>query len=411
MHVIDAIIEGLVQGFTEFLPVSSSAHLVFADHFLHLRLNEADTVTFDVVLHLGTLMAVIAFFYRDILALLRGLGQLIAHPRTAWRTNPNSRLAAWLILGTIPAGIAAITLKDFFSEAFQSVPGTASMLLITAAMLFWISSKKSGDRSLDTATWKDALVIGAMQAIAILPGVSRSGSTITGGLFRGLDRDAAPRFSFLLSIPIILAGGLMSLKDMMGVNSSLSHSAMLAGFLTAAVSGYLAIAWMLKIVRRGKLNRFGYYCLAAGLCMLAYWTFLVPKIDTGQIHGAVGTPGSGGYVIGQNAKGEFGPVSLDQPWLLQIPVSAGMVAPSDIHVILDGKPIRMVKQSLVPTAGKADFNLELVPLSSSGDLSDLPADGNVREAWVIVRNRWGIQNEVRIPMLVMPAADAVRPAA
>ncbi len=403
MTVLAAIIMGLVQGLTEFLPVSSSAHLVFADHFLHLHLDQADTVSFDVLLHLGTLLAVLVYFRRDVLALLRGAGQLLARPRQAWRENPHARLFALLVLGTIPAALAGVLLKDFFSAAFQNVPGTATLLLVTAAMLFWITSRPVGGRALDTANWKDALLVGAFQAVAILPGVSRSGSTITGGLVRGLDRDAAPRFSFLLSIPIILAGGLFDLKDTLKTGYHLPSLALLAGFLTAAISGYIAVVLLMNVVRRGRLNRFGYYCAAAGLLMLGYWTLLVPQIDAGKAAGLINQ-----HTFSVNADGVLGPLEMGQPVQFTLPVQAGLVPLHDAYALLptvDGHAPQRISLTPIYTGAKG-----IVLLGSERYLlRPLPGESptgvnNIRNIWVVVRNRWGIQNEVQLQLLIVPVS-------
>jgi len=395
MTIFDAIIKGLIQGLTEFLPVSSSAHLVFADHFLHLRLTQADTVFFDVMLHLGTLLAVVVYFWRDLLAILRGAGQLMLRPRAAWRENPNSRLFVWLLIGTVPAALAGKLLQGFFEKAFGSVPGTATLLLVTAAMLFWISRRKPGERQLDSLGMKDALWIGLLQAVAILPGVSRSGATITGGLMRGLDREAAPRFSFLLSAPIIFGGGLLALKDALETGTGIQTSALAAGFIAAAVSGYLAVVLLLGMVRRGKLNRFAIYCVVAGLGMLAYWTFLVPKV----------TSPVGGFVEQQpifvNAEGQLGPLHPGQSLMLKMIVDPGQLPLRSAYIQQpDGDRIPLT----ISAVGKRKLGL----VSKSYDIlpeQHIHPAGETKEMWVILRNKWGIQNEVRLRLLIVPASN------
>jgi len=394
MNFFAAAIMGLVQGLTEFLPVSSSAHLVFADHFLHLRLSEADTVSFDVLLHLGTLVAVLIYFRRDIGALLLGAGQLIRNPHMAWRENANSRLFVWLALGTVPAAVLGVTLQDFFSRAFQNVPGTAMLLLVTAAMLFWINRRRHGERTLAGATAKDALLIGLCQALAILPGISRSGATITGGLLRGLDRDAAPRFSFLLSVPIILAGGLFDLKDTLENGFAFSLPVAAAGFATAAVSGYVAVVLLLGMVRRGKLNRFAIYCVVAGVGMLAYWILLVPR-PAGPVAGFVGQRAVA------NAQGELGPLGIGDSLKLTMIVDTGLLPLRDAYVLAPEGRIPLYTDA---TTGKGKLAL-------SSELYSIPPHhvanpgGETREMWVILRNKWGIRNEVRLRLLVIPASS------
>jgi undecaprenyl-diphosphatase len=398
MTVFAAAIMGLVQGLTEFLPVSSSAHLVFADHFLHLRLSEADTVSFAVLVHMGTLMAVLVYFRRDILELLAGAGQLMRRPRAAWRENAGSRLFVWLALGTVPAAVLGVTLQDFFSQAFQNVPGTAVLLLGTAAMLFWISRRRHGGRTLEHTTAKDALLIGLFQALAILPGISRSGATITGGLLRGLDRDAAPRFSFLLSVPIILAGGLFDLKDTLQNGFSVTAPVAAVGFVTASVSGYLAVVLLLGVVRRGRLDRFAYYCVAAGIGMLAYWTLLVPKV-TSEVAGFVGQRPI------PNAQGELGPLGIGDSLKLRMVVDSGLLPLSDAYILA---PEGRIPLHLDAATGKGKLGLSSEVYSIPPHQTVHPA-GETREVWVILRNKWGIQNEVRLRLLIVPISslDAV----
>lgn len=397
MSMIAALIMGLVQGFTEFLPVSSSAHLVFTQHFLHLHLSDADTVSFDVLLHLGTLLAVLVFFREDVLALLRGLGQLMLRPRAAWRENAHSRLALMLILATIPAALAGKLLKPLFEKAFQNVPGTAALLLVTAVMLWLIARWRVGERTLETANWKDAALIGVLQAIAILPGVSRSGATITGGLLRGFDREAAPRFSFLLSIPIILGGGLLGVKDVLKHGITLAPAPLLIGFLAAAISGYAAVVLLLSMLRRGRLDRFAYYCLVVGIGMLLYWNFLVPRPDMQQVKGSAGIE-----ALSYDREGALGQVPVGVRWRLQIPVHVGLVPLTSVNVQMDDNLLPAMTQHSLPLAGITILDLELVPLR----LNNLHGDGETREIRVILRNKWGIENEERVRLFIVPASPS-----
>lgn len=405
MHIWQAIVEGLVQGLTEFLPVSSSAHLVFADHFLNLRLSDADTVFFDIMLHLGTLLAVLIYFYKDVWALLYGLGQVVIHPKRAWMENFYSRLAILLIIGTIPAAIAGKTLKLFFTTAFQNVPGTAAFLLVTAVMLFWISRRKAGERTIESLNWKDACVVGIMQAVAILPGISRSGATITGGLFQGLDRESAPRFSFLLSIPIILGGGLLELKDVAHTGTSLPLSVLLAGVLVAAISGYLAVMLLLDIVKRGKLEWFAYYCVIIGLAMLAYWTFLVPKIVVKPQVTPTAITQFDTFLL--RTDGKIGPIELGQTIHIEVMVDAGMVPITTIEAVLppavSDTPFPVQRMLNFQRTGKGKYYIsdeyKLYPLGKNYNIN--PA-GEVRTLDLIVKNRYGMQSETKLDILVVP---------
>jgi len=404
MPIFAAIIKGLIQGLTEFLPVSSSAHLVFADHFLHLHQTESDTIFFDVMLHLGTLLAVVAYFRRDLLAILRGAGQLIIRPRAAWRGNANSRLFVWLLIGTAPAALAGKFLQDFFEQAFGNVQGTAALLLVTAAMLFWISRRKAGERTLDSLDAKDALWVGLLQAVAILPGISRSGATITGGLMRGLDRESAPRFSFLLSAPIILGGGLLKLKDALEVGTAIPNGALLGGFAAAAVSGYLAVVLLLGMVRRGRLDRFAYYCAVAGLGMLLYWTLLVPKAAVNDLAGFIGQ-----QPVGINKQEVMGPVEIGQSLRLYLQVKSGMIPLQDVYALVpveesqpdDHLPFKLEAGTRQAGKWKLIDEYHIRPLQH--DHPDILSH-EIREMWVILRNKWGIQNEVRLRLLVVPTS-------
>ncbi|MHB9026892.1 MAG: undecaprenyl-diphosphatase UppP [Armatimonadota bacterium] len=398
MTLLHAIIMGLVQGLTEFLPVSSSAHLVFTDHLLHLHLSEQDTVSFDVLLHLGTLLAVLVYFRSDILALLKGAGRLLIGPRKALAENAYSRLFLLLLLGTVPAAIAGVALKDFFSDVFQNVPGTAALLLVTAAMLYWISRRRTGERALETSTWKDALTIGVFQAIAILPGVSRSGSTIFGGLLRGLDRDAAPRFSFLLSIPIILGGGVFALKDVLEQGFSLAPPLVIAGFLAAAVSGYIAVVLLLNTVRRGRLDRFAHYCVIVGLGMLAYWFLLVPKVDMNSVAGY-----SNLQPLALNADGEVNPVKLGERVSLRLAIQPGLIPLQRVYAKVPITEQNIEEADFIRATGSNRFESISFRLRPLGDSYTVPPGGEYRDVWIVVRNRWGISNDVHLRLRIEPA--------
>ena len=405
MDILQAIIMGLVQGLTEFLPVSSSAHLVFADHFLHLRLSEAQTVSFDVLLHLGTLLAVLYYFRADVWQLLKGAAALVRAPKKAWRNNPFSRIFALLMLGTIPAGIAGLTLQDFFSAAFQNVPGTAALLFLTAAMLIWISRRKTGSRTLKSARWKDALIIGVFQALAILPGISRSGATITAGLLRGMDRESAPRFSFLLSIPIIFAGGLFDFKDTLGSGFSLPPGLLIAGFVAAAISGYIAVVLLLGIVRRGRLHYFAYYCIVAGAGMLLYWSLLVPKVEKNALQLISRLPGET-YTL--RADNEFGPVEMNKPLQFIVPVKSAMLPVRKVQIVLPAQG-HSHSLSLRQSEKPGVFLLDNYPMRPLHAPAEQPAE-EVRDVWLVLYNSWGIRNEFHLRIRVVPPSAYSRTA-
>ena len=267
MTFIQAIILGIVQGLTEYLPISSSAHLVLTPFFLGWDIPSEQIFPFDVLVQVGTLVAVFAYFWKDILsivaAVLKGLWE-----RKPF-AEPQARLGWNIVVASVPAGIIGLLLKDQVEQAFHSVVATALFLFVTAALLLLAEALGNRQRSMDGLNWKDALWIGLAQALAIFPGVSRSGATIAGSMTRNLQRRDAGRFSFLMSIPPMLAAGFLSLLEL---PANLAHGSylwvLLAGFLTAAVVGYLSIYWLLRFLERHSLKVFAYYCIAVGLITL-----------------------------------------------------------------------------------------------------------------------------------------------
>ena len=253
----------MLQGATEFIPVSSSGHLVLVPWLLGW---DSPGLVFDTVVHWGTLVAVLAFFWRDWVALigawLRGL------VRWDWR-EPLARLMWLLILGSIPAAALGYLLEGFFESLFGQPAWVAFFLLVTAALLALGEYLGKRTREMEDLGWADALLIGLAQASAIAPGISRSGATMSTGLFRGLDRTVAARFSFLLATPIILGAGLLQLMDLAtATDAGAQMPGLVAGFLAAAVSGYLCIWVLLRYLQRGKLYPFAIYCAFAGVYFL-----------------------------------------------------------------------------------------------------------------------------------------------
>jgi undecaprenyl-diphosphatase len=267
MDIIQALILGIVQGLTEFLPVSSSAHLVF----IHNLTGVAPSLAYDTLLHIGTLVAVFAYFWKDIIKMLKSFfASLIDIPKGQFRQGLQDdqfkKLSWFIIVGTIPAGLAGILLKDFFESLFSDVIAVGFFLIITGFLLWGsekVSRKVSAKKSLKKMNIKNALTIGIAQSVAIAPGISRSGATISTGLFLGLERELAARFSFLLSIPAILGAALVQTKDISSI-LDISTAAALAGFIAAIITGYLAIKLMLKLIKERDLLIFAYYCWIVG---------------------------------------------------------------------------------------------------------------------------------------------------
>ncbi len=268
MTLLQTILLGIIQGLTEFLPISSSGHLVILPHLLGWDLPAQDAFIFDVLVQVATLLAVIAYFWNDLWRIAR------AFVRGAVQRRPfeeaDSRMGWYLILATIPAGAVGLLIKDQVEAAFASPRAAGAFLLLTAALLTAAERIGGRSRGMETFSWRDALAMGAAQVLAIFPGVSRSGSTIVGGMLRDLDRPTAARFSFLMSVPVMLAAGALALKDLL----ALPHLAQvlppfLAGFAAAAIVGYLSIRWLLGYLTRHSLYAFAVYCALLGLLVLA----------------------------------------------------------------------------------------------------------------------------------------------
>lgn len=275
-RMLQAAVLGVVQGLTEFVPVSSSAHLVLVPFLFRWPV---PTLAFDVMVHLGTAAAVIAYFARDLAAILAGATRVVLG-RADDRDRSNGRLVPLLVVGSIPAGIAGVVLEGVFEHLFTGraavdragAPITAVFLLVTAGILLGAEAlyrrKPQGRRGLEAVTAIDAVVIGLLQAVAIAPGISRSGATIAGGILRGLTREAAARFSFLLSIPAILGAGVVALPD---IPPRTPVGPLVVGAVAAAVTGFAAVAFLLRYLRTRTLRPFAAYCVALSLVALGVW--------------------------------------------------------------------------------------------------------------------------------------------
>ena len=269
MNLIQALILGLIQGATEFVPVSSSGHLVLAPWLLGWP---APGLIFDTVVHWGTLVALLAVFWRDLWHLLKAW--LASLRGGVGKSETDARLAWWIIVGTVPAALIGWLFEDWFEALFATPVAAAAFLLLTAGIL--TASERWGRRSkgLERLNLADALLIGLAQAAAIAPGISRSGATMGMGLARGLQRDVAARYAFLLSAPIIFGAGLFKLADLFGAaGASAQLPTLIIGFLAAALSGYGCIRFLLRYLQRGRLYPFAIYCAAVGASVLLL-TFL-----------------------------------------------------------------------------------------------------------------------------------------
>lgn len=267
MSYLHALLLGIVQGLTEFIPVSSTAHLLIAEELLGIPADEK-TFAFSVIIQLGTVLALIAFFWRDILEIT------VAYFSGIKNRNPfenlNSRLGWLVIVATIPALTAGYLLNEIVQERFSDpLTQAGSRLLFTAVLLAAVEYFDNRKRSLDSMNWMDALTVGFFQILAIFPGASRSGSTIAGGMIRGLDRPSAAKFAFLMSAPILLAAGIYEIKhviDLPGTTQLIPYLAV--GFVSAAVVGWVSIKWLMAFISRHSLYYFAAYCAIAGALVL-----------------------------------------------------------------------------------------------------------------------------------------------
>lgn len=282
MELWQAIVLGIVQGLTEFLPVSSSAHLVI---FPWLFEWETSSLSFDAALHLGTLVAVIVYFWRDITGMLAAIPVALGRPAYLLKTpgdeladrQRDGRLGLLIVIATVPGLVAGLLLESKIDEFFHTdensrgaIAMIATMLIVVGLILGWADKTASHRRGLTGMRWMDAVIIGLAQATAIFPGVSRSGSTISAGLFRGLKRADAARFSFLAGMPLILGAGVKGLIDaadqgMTGHDVTL----FLAGGITAAIVGFFAISGLLKFLQRQSTMVFVVYRVLFGLFLFA----------------------------------------------------------------------------------------------------------------------------------------------
>ena len=261
---LGAILLGLLQGVTEFLPISSSGHLVLLQHFIDVG---GDDLAFDLLLHLGTLVPVFVIFRSDILAMLRdpfqGTGPLAERDGVRW--------LAFVIIASVPTAIMGLLLEDYFESMFSGPLSLAWQFAVTAVTLQATAKYGNGEREVGQMTWKDALIVGIAQGVAILPAVSRSGSTIAVAMMLGLRRDLAGRFSFIISIPAIL--GAVMLKARKVTVDPAVMPAWLAGAAVALVVGWVSLWFLVKVIKAGDFSKFAWYCWGMAGLSLAVWAF------------------------------------------------------------------------------------------------------------------------------------------
>ena len=268
--LLKTIILGLIQGLTEFLPISSSGHLVIFGQLLGEAVNN---ITLDIFLHFGTLLAIILFYRTDLIRLLRALIHLPVYLKNRKALEPpvaeDLNLIFYICIGTIPAVIVGLLLNDWIESVFQN-PKTTSGFLVITGLILWLN-RLAKNRQIPM-TFAFAVIIGVAQAIAILPGISRSGITITAALLLGMRQEDAAQFSFFLAIPAIAGAVVLTIiKHGISIITALNWVPILIGVSVALISGYAAILVLIKILRREKFYYFSYYCLTFGLISLIYF--------------------------------------------------------------------------------------------------------------------------------------------
>jgi len=278
MEILKTFLLGVIQGLTEFLPVSSSGHLILAQTFLGVGdgPNSGSAMLLEVILHVATGIAVLYVFRKDIINIIRG-----CFSKDIAERKGSLAYSGWIILATVPAAVVGVFLDDYIEMLFDTSKGntpayiSSCMLLVTAGLLFFSSKKKSADGGAGQLNWKQVVAIGLIQAVAITPGISRSGSTIAMALLAGVSREEAGRFSFMLALPAIFGAALLQARH---VESwpALMNWGLLAGFAASLAVGIIALKLLLTFIRRGQLHYFGYYCAAAAAVSLAWLTFFPP---------------------------------------------------------------------------------------------------------------------------------------
>jgi undecaprenyl-diphosphatase len=258
VNLFQAFLLGIIQGLTEFIPVSSTAHLLITQKLLKIPADDA-MFSFLVIVQLGTLVSLFAFYWQDLLAIVKATFDFR-------RSTPERNLGIYIIVATIPALLAGYFLKDAVEALFKQPMLQASIRLFSAAVLLTLAELLTRkNRNLNSMTWLDALVIGLFQIIAVFPGASRSGTTISGGMFRGFDRPSAARFAFLMSVPVMLAAGGYEMLDVIRMPNLGGFLPLLAvGFVTAAVVGWFAIKWLIDYLSKRSLYVFAIYCAVIG---------------------------------------------------------------------------------------------------------------------------------------------------
>jgi undecaprenyl-diphosphatase len=263
MDYFQAVVLGIVEGLTEFLPVSSTGHLTIAEQVLGLRVDAADVTAFTAVIQVGAIAAVLLFFWRDIVRIVVAWARGLA--KAEHRGEYDYRMGWFVIIGSVPIGVVGFVAKDLITGPLRSLWVVAIALIAWSAVMVYAERVGRQERDENRLTWRDAVVMGLVQCVALVPGVSRSGATISAGLVQGLDRVAATRMSFLLGIPALTAAGLYELKDVQGIGVGPTVVGTVVSFAVA----YASVAWLLRFVAHHSIGRFVPYRVALGVVVIA----------------------------------------------------------------------------------------------------------------------------------------------
>jgi undecaprenyl-diphosphatase len=269
MSILQALILGIIQGLTEYIPVSSTAHLILVPWLLGWNLDPNAKVVFDILVQWGTLVGVVIYFWHDLWAIVRAVldGLIKRRPFDTF----NARLGWLVVVATIPAVIAGLFVKNYLEQLYSMYVLISIVLMLGGVLMLLAERFGKRIRNLEQMTWLDSIIVGVWQVLALIPGISRSSATISGGMLRDFNRADAARFSFLMSIPALLGAGVVALKDLFTVPGLLTELAvpLIVGFLAAAITGYLTIRWLLGYLKTRSLNIFIIYrFIFGGLCLV-----------------------------------------------------------------------------------------------------------------------------------------------
>jgi undecaprenyl-diphosphatase len=264
ISILDSLVLGVVEGLTEFLPVSSTGHLTIAEKMLDLPIDDKGVTAYTAIIQMGAIAAVLVYFFKDIIRIISGWGRGLVKAEV--RGSFDYRFGWFVIWGSLPIAIVGFLARDLISGSLRSLWVVATALIAWSAVMWFAESRATQSRRETQTTLVDVLVIGLVQCIALVPGVSRSGATISAGLFRGLDRVAATRLSFFLSVPALVGAGLYELKD--AVKESVPVGSLVIGTAVSFVVAYVSIAWLLRFVAGHPISLFVPYRLAVGVVLL-----------------------------------------------------------------------------------------------------------------------------------------------